>query len=442
MAWYSKVAWSEGLFLRAHHFQQSDRYAEELVRASVAPLHSYPWGVAELVINRELLATGRFAVSRCRGILDDGTPFDIPDNEAFPEPILLPKDTRNCTIYLALPVRQPGSAEFGPGEADNPHLRYSFRENEVNDAIEGSTTAARVTVGNMRLRYVLATEPLGGLSCLGLARVVEVLANDTVILDDQYIPPALNCLAIPQLSSFVAELHGLLHHRGEALAERVSGARGMAEATDFLMLLTVNRNEVLLSHLASCSQLHPQSLYETALCLCGELATYTPGRRLSKDFPPYRHDNLQASFAPVIAELRSQLSSVLRQSVVPIPLEDRGHGIRVAVLDDRSLLDNATFILSVTADMQPEVIRRTLPTQIKIGTVEQINELVRSALPGVPVHPMPVAPHQIPFQTGMVYFQLEAGNDMWKRLAQSSGLAFHLAGNFPNIALKLWALLR
>ena len=33
MSWYSKVVWSEGLFLRPHHFQQSDRYLENLLDA-------------------------------------------------------------------------------------------------------------------------------------------------------------------------------------------------------------------------------------------------------------------------------------------------------------------------------------------------------------------------------------------------------------------------
>ena len=31
MSWYSKVVWSEGLFLRPHHLQQNDRYLEHLV---------------------------------------------------------------------------------------------------------------------------------------------------------------------------------------------------------------------------------------------------------------------------------------------------------------------------------------------------------------------------------------------------------------------------
>jgi type VI secretion system protein ImpJ len=441
VSWYSKVAWSEGLFLRAHHFQQADRYVERLVRMSVAPLRPHPWGAVDLKINRELLATGRFAVSSCRGLLEDGTPFDIPDNEPYPTPLLVPKDTRDCIVYLVLPVRQAGSAEIGLASGDNPHLRFSLSDQEVVDAMDGSTTAAQITVGNMRLRYALATEPLGGFTCLGLARIVEVQANDNVVLDDQYIPPLLQSAASPRLINFISELYGLLHHRGESLAERVSGARGLAETTDFLMLQTINRSEVLLADQAATGLLHPCDLHRMVLGLYGELATYTADNRRPTALPPYRHDNLTMTFTPLIDALRRLLSSVLEQSVVPIPLQEREHGIRVAVLSDRSLLNSATFILSVTADMQPEVIRRTLPAQIKIGAVEHISELIRSALPGVPVQALPVAPRQIPYQTGMVYFQMEAGNDMWKRLAQSSGIAIHLAGNFPNISLKLWALL-
>ena len=33
MSWYSKVVWAEGLFLRPHHLQQSDRYLEHLVES-------------------------------------------------------------------------------------------------------------------------------------------------------------------------------------------------------------------------------------------------------------------------------------------------------------------------------------------------------------------------------------------------------------------------
>ncbi|MDG4584969.1 MAG: type VI secretion system baseplate subunit TssK, partial [Candidatus Competibacter sp.] len=45
MSWYSKVVWSEGMFLRPQHFQQQDRYLEALVRQSCRHLRPYDWGV-------------------------------------------------------------------------------------------------------------------------------------------------------------------------------------------------------------------------------------------------------------------------------------------------------------------------------------------------------------------------------------------------------------
>ena len=42
MSWYSKVFWSEGLFLRPHHLQQNDRYLEHLIEKRVRHVAPYP----------------------------------------------------------------------------------------------------------------------------------------------------------------------------------------------------------------------------------------------------------------------------------------------------------------------------------------------------------------------------------------------------------------
>ncbi|HYS83770.1 MAG TPA: type VI secretion system baseplate subunit TssK, partial [Bradyrhizobium sp.] len=54
MSWYTKVAWSEGLFLRPHHLQQNDRYHEHLLESRVRTSTPYPWGFSELEIDRDL----------------------------------------------------------------------------------------------------------------------------------------------------------------------------------------------------------------------------------------------------------------------------------------------------------------------------------------------------------------------------------------------------
>ena len=67
MSWYSKVVWSEGLFLRPHHLQQNDRYLEHLVEKRVRHVTPYPWGFSQLEIDRDLAQQSKFAVRRAAG---------------------------------------------------------------------------------------------------------------------------------------------------------------------------------------------------------------------------------------------------------------------------------------------------------------------------------------------------------------------------------------
>ena len=102
---------------------------------------------------------------------------------------------------------------------------------------------------------------------------------------------------------------------------------------------------------------------------------------------------------------------------------------------------DATFELAVQSQMPSEALRARFPTQVKIGPVERIRDLVNLALPGVTLMPMPVAPRQIPFHTGATYFELETRNsDLWRQLEQSGGMAMHIAGDFPGLELAFWAI--
>jgi type VI secretion system protein ImpJ len=60
MSWYTKVAWTEGLFLRPHHFQQNDRYHEHLLESRVRHATPYPWGFSYLEIDHDLAQQSKF----------------------------------------------------------------------------------------------------------------------------------------------------------------------------------------------------------------------------------------------------------------------------------------------------------------------------------------------------------------------------------------------
>ena len=101
MTWTNRVVWQEGMFLRAQHFQQQDRWTESLLRARTRALRPYGWGILESAIDRDLLATGRFALTSAAGAFEDGTPFSIPDETDHPPPLDVPENTRNAIKYPA-----------------------------------------------------------------------------------------------------------------------------------------------------------------------------------------------------------------------------------------------------------------------------------------------------------------------------------------------------
>src|SRR5215472_18163503 len=231
MSWDSKIVWSEGMFLRTQHFQQQDRYVERLVRGRTENLRPHPWGVSNLALNRSLLTTGRFAVAEAAGVFPDGTPFSIPDDADHPPPLELPENTRNKIVYLTVPIRQPGRREFSDSGPDEAITRYEAAEYESVDAVSGAESRAQLRVGRLRLRYALEDQDRSGYLSIGLARIVEVRPDKSVLLDENFIAPCLNCGCQTPLKGFVEELTGLLHARGEALAARLvqPGDKGVAD---------------------------------------------------------------------------------------------------------------------------------------------------------------------------------------------------------------------
>ena len=154
MSFDDKVIWSEGMFIRAQHFQQEARHFERQLRARTKALVPYGWGLTELRLNRELLSIGQFAVERAAGVFADGTPFSLPDDSLRLAPLMLNENVRNAVIYLTLPLTEPGGREVADAEAELT-TRYTLAEIDVADANSSDLSAAPINVGKLRLRYGL-----------------------------------------------------------------------------------------------------------------------------------------------------------------------------------------------------------------------------------------------------------------------------------------------
>lgn len=441
--WNNKVIWSEGMFLRPAHFQQHVRYVENLLERRCDSLHSHPWGFANVKIDEALLRLGKLGIAQAQGVFPDGTPFNIPSDEDAPLPLDLgDADVRDMQVYLCLPVRRFGALEVGGDGAEDGMARHTLHEFEVADTHTETGESAAIQVGRLKLTLQRETNLHGGLIPLGLARIVERREDGSLLIDEAFIPPALDCRAAAPLASHVKELHGMLRQRGEALAARVSaaGRGGMSEVADFLLLQVTNRYEALVSHLTTRGRLHPQEFYAMGVQLAGELATFTHPQKRLHELVPYRHADPQPAFRMLMDELRRSLSMVMEQSALPLPLEERKYGIRVSTITDRSLLKNSSFVLAIRAQMPVEELRRHFPSQVKLASVEQIRQLVNLQLPGIQLRPLAVAPRQLPYHANFVYFELERTGELWAGLANSGGFAIHVSGEFPGLEMEFWAI--
>ncbi|MGU3492588.1 type VI secretion system baseplate subunit TssK [Xanthobacteraceae bacterium A53D] len=441
MSLTSKPLWTQGMFVKPQHFQQHDRWLEHMLEVRVAGLVPNGWGVRAMEIDPALLKLGQIALARFVGILPDGTVASMPDSGALPPARKVPPTLKNARVMLAIPARQQDLAELAAPGA--PLGRFQAVDHAVRDAAAPEREPFDIRIGHLNATLLFEGEPTDGLVTLAIACISEVSPTGTVVLSETFIPPCLDAMASPRLMHVLHEVHGLVHNRAEALAERADPSRMSADSAglmDVIALLMMNGTDAVLHHLAQLPGCHPEELFRELVRLVGELATFDGHRRRAPAVPPYRHDDLEGCFEPLLGILRRALNVIIERNVVPLPLQERGYGIRTATITDRSIFSGGRFILVVSAGIPHEALRAQFPVTTKIASVEQIRDLVNLQLPGIPLRALPVAPRELPYLQGALYFELEQGHDLWRSLARSAAFAFHVSGDYPDLHMEFWAI--
>lgn len=437
-----RVVWSEGMFLRPQHLQQHDRYLDFQLRERVRLLSRHGWGVRSLQIDDHLLSQGVLALTQCEGLLPDGTLFRCASGQRDRLLLEIPPGRQHMLVYLALPITLAGTDETDPNDSGDAMIRWKGLDTDVQDSNLGSSKRVPIKVARPDFRLLLEDEVTADYSRIAIARIKESHGSGQIELDEHFIPPCLDLSVSTRLSFFLGETISLLSHRAQAIASRLGGHgghRGSSELADFLLLQLVNRYSAQLKHLKQVNPVHPEELFQLLGALQAEMATFTRDGKMPEADIPYDHNNLGAGFTKMMGEVRQSLSLVFEQTAIPLPLQLRRFGVRVAPIQNRALLEQAQFFLAVKADWGKEAVKNRMPTVIKAGGVEQLRELVNLQLPGIELLPLPVAPRQIPINAGYTYFQLEKTPEHWAQLKSSGGIAFHFSGEVPGLELELWA---
>jgi type VI secretion system protein ImpJ len=437
MSWYSKVVWSEGLFLRPHHLQQGDRYLEHLVESRTSQITPYPWGFSEVEIDRDLAQQSKFGLRRAAGILPDGTPFRFPGDCPPPPPAAVPETAAGLFVWLCMPMAQPNSREVDEPESDSGS-RYVVNYETLIDASSAMQIEEEVDVAVPRFSYEIRKTPKPGFVNLLCARIIEVNDN-TIVFDERFAPPVLVVAAHATVTGWLDRVIGWVETKLDELARFASDPRSGSglQSVDYFVLQMLNREIPALRHMRRSKYTHPERLYVELLRLAGELATYSTRERRANEYPAYDHDNPSVTFAPVLADIQRFLSVDISRAI-RLEIVEKAANAFLATVTDRNLFRASTFVLEVAAQRSLTELQTQFPALFKVGPNTRMNDIVHAHLPGIALIHLPTPPAQIRAITTHVYFALDRMSPLWPEFSTASGIGMHFSGDWPGLELNLW----
>lgn len=442
-----KVLWNEGMLLGPHHLQQWDRYHQTVLRESLRSIQPFGWGVSELVVDTEALASGNLVVNRCVGLLPDGLAISLPDWDSPPpsrqiEPAFDAQRER-LGVYLGAPTDQPGTLLCSPdGVGDGRPTRYRNQQVNVQDqTMRGNPRQITAAVKNLKLLF--DSDQLDGNVTLKIGELVRT-ATGGYALAEGFAPACLSigastCLmtilrrVVENLSTKATELASQRRQRAHGLSEFT-----ISESANFWYLHTLNSALPGLLHCYNNPTVHPEQLYLHLGHLAGQLYTFSDIGE-PKDLPVYQHDDPTTTFTLLEQKVRSLLETVIPSRCVPIPLTRRDDGCYVGRITDERLLQTAEFYLALSSNVPQEKLISEAPLKAKIGSADRVDRLVAQALRGVAIKYLAAPPSEIPVRSGKIYFQLERSGDHWEAVRGTQSLAIYVPPEFTGLGIECMA---
>nr|WP_286009813.1 type VI secretion system baseplate subunit TssK [Salinicola sp. S1-1-2] len=440
--------WSEGMFLLPQHFQYQDEFHQRQLAQARQAAGPFSWGVQALAVDESALEQGTLRLTRLKLVFPDGTLVDAPQHDPLPPGRSLDELARNgeVRIHAALRHVEPWSPSYLDQDAPRHGGRRFVQRFETRpDLNEGSIENE---LGTLELNVTLLMEgdSLDGYTHCPIALLKRNAAGGFSLEGERFMPPSLHLDSSGLPLAIANRLIGMLQARSEALAgrrrERADQVAefGSSDVTLFWLLYTINRAYPQLAHLMAHPRLHPETLYRFLAEFAASLITFSMSHKLG-DIPDYDHRDPAASLLQLEQIARELLEIVVPNQYVPIPLEQTRPSYYVGRLNDARLKD-ADFYISVHADMPGAQILELVPRAFKVGSPEEIEVVVNTAMPGGTLTHATRLPSAIPARLDNHYFALEPQGAVYERMMEAQAIAFYVPSGFKNLRIELMAVMK
>lgn len=443
-----RIVWKEGLFLQPQHFQQAERSLLATLQAQLQTIFPYYWGITQLLVDERSLANNLLRLTRCAGVLADGTVFELPADatqplcRSFSE--FFPPVQKSLQVYVGLAMAVEGRANVRSAQtAPHTPVRYQGIFVDVVDEVFG-VECKNIEVGVPLLTLLFEGEELDNYVVLPLVTLIRDSCGITCC-DATALPPLLRIGASRWLMDELGALVQLLVARVSALSEgrkQSGGGRAAISSGDemaFLLLQTLNTWTPVLRSCEHESTIHPHELFRTLSQLAGALCSFSMGHA-AMDLPRYEHRTPALCFSALFDTIRQMLAVDIAASCVALQFEQLTAATYRCSLPPPDVLSQSRLYLGACALVASKELVVAFVQRAKLCTPEHIEVLIASAMPGLRLMHVSSPPPQLITKTNAVYFALEHQGTFWDEVCSSGSLALYFPHSFGELNLELLVL--
>ncbi|NUA26463.1 type VI secretion system baseplate subunit TssK [Cupriavidus basilensis] len=443
----TRPLWTQGIFMTPQHFQQQaqwDRYADECVARLASP---DPWGTVHVALDQQALSIHRLVVSSLALRLPDGTVIDTETADRTPAARDLhdvPAHIDTVVVRIGLPLMDAqGGNCIEAGERPARPRRFVREYLEVAD-LHGEGKE-EISVERHAVALLFDFESHVDYVTCPVAQLVRT-PQGRFERDPAFVPPCLFLSASDRLTGRMKRLSEILSAKSASLSVRRRERSdqiadfAVADVALFWLLHSVNSTWPELARLCAEPRQHPERLYGILARLAGSLLTFSTTETLQA-IPPYDHLAPEPVFAELESLIRTLLDTVIPSRVVPVTLERLRPAVWVGKILDERLVEGAEYYLSVQAGVPAHALLEQLPRLCKAGAPDEVEQIVNSALPGIPLRTMSRLPAAIPVRIENQYFALDSAHPAFKRMLAARACQFYVPASLPDISLELFAVL-
>ena len=446
--------WFSGQFLESQHLQYLTMHTEALLGAALTMVPQEIYGFASLEMDTSLLQSGTLRLSSMAAITQDGSLIQYPGNSRVPDLNFIdqwrnPKEPLD--IYIGIRRYSPSAPNVSDDGSGRSRLSAPMEMLDYNDA----DRSVKIELLELDVRFFTSNDLSEG-SDYEKLQCTRLVTEDGVIQHDkEFSFTATNLHASPVLKSYVEAFYDSVMIAARTLEENKNSFNGDSleygrrEAKMMGGFQALSECAASMRHLLNGPFLHPSVIFQPMAVLIARLSVFSAYidvtgsyRGGSAENLKYNHSDQSVCFKRAMEILPMLLDELTPSPRLLVPFVTLDKDRLYSEVPAHFFGDSTDYFLLIESKDGDNSWLEEFQHRVKIATKEDIANLIKHSLSGVPSHLSPTRPSGAPIRENAIYLKLNSDNELWRKIEERREISIEWKEIPNDISVELVAVQR